>query len=122
MKYQGREHVSVECIVCGKESLVRKSEVDRGWGKFCSRGCATKHRYIVNPGTAKGTCNGRARKVYMKKFGTPSCSHCGSVPADVHHLNEDVTDNRIENLIALCRSCHVAYHNHVSPKRKRATG
>ncbi len=28
----------------------------------------------------------------------------------VHHWNLDPGDNRLENLVALCSSCHLAYH------------
>ena len=59
----------------------------------------------------------KARDIYIEMYGLPTCNHCGSIPADVHHLNEDIHDNSKDNLIALCRSCHMAYHNHVSPKR-----
>jgi len=29
----------------------------------------------------------------------------------VHHRNRIPEDNRLENLIALCRACHLSYHN-----------
>ncbi|MBW4617690.1 MAG: HNH endonuclease [Desmonostoc vinosum HA7617-LM4] len=28
----------------------------------------------------------------------------------VHHWNRDPSDNRVENLICLCSSCHLDYH------------
>jgi ribosomal protein L37AE/L43A len=27
-----------------------------------------------------------------------------------HHLNEDTRDNRLENIVILCNSCHVRFH------------
>ena len=36
------------------------------------------------------------------------CADCGrtDVPLEVHHVNSDPTDNRIQNLIPLCVDCH----------------
>lgn len=34
--------VEVKCAECGKPKLVRKSDVKRGWGKFCSKQCKAK--------------------------------------------------------------------------------
>ena len=30
---------------------------------------------------------------------------------DVHHMNDDEYDNRAENLLRLCRSCHMLSHH-----------
>jgi hypothetical protein len=37
----------------------------------------------------------------------------------VHHKNEDVADNRLENLALMSVSHHVGLHNHLQPKRKK---
>jgi 5-methylcytosine-specific restriction endonuclease McrA len=118
------------CEWCGKEFeietkqlvyAIKAGEKCKTKGKFCSISCGSKHSASLRP-PAKSSkrLNGIARMIYIERCGIPSCSHCGKVPADVHHLNEDKRDNSKENLIALCRSCHVAYHNSVSPKRKKA--
>jgi len=40
------------------------------------------------------------------------CIHCSSRNnLVVHHWNKDKKDNRIKNLITLCRSCHAKLHN-----------
>lgn len=40
------------------------------------------------------------------------CGHCRKQVAQfwLHHINEDATDNRRENLVALCRRCHAKAH------------
>jgi len=43
------------------------------------------------------------------------CQKCGKDisgknTACIHHKNEDKTDNRIDNLISYCKSCHPSYH------------
>lgn len=109
------------CELCGTEFYTRQSDINRGWGRFCSRNCNASYGNTVrSDGTSRSNTRKIAREIYIKRNGMPHCNHCGASPADVHHLNEDVLDNSAENLIALCRSCHIAYHNHVSPKRKKA--
>lgn len=40
------------------------------------------------------------------------CVDCGATDAiEIHHINRDRDDNRVENLIPLCRSCHRSLHN-----------
>ncbi|HYC42354.1 MAG TPA: HNH endonuclease signature motif containing protein [Noviherbaspirillum sp.] len=36
----------------------------------------------------------------------PFCRHCGQPATDVDHINNDPSDNRLENLQPLCHSCH----------------
>jgi len=39
------------------------------------------------------------------------CERCGRGEHILaHHINEDRSDNRIENLAPLCEKCHVAWH------------
>jgi 5-methylcytosine-specific restriction endonuclease McrA len=79
-------------------------------------------------------------KVYLKAFGYDTnswiaCEVCGGTAVDIHHIESrgmggsKIADT-IENLMALCRNCHVAYgdikewkerlkatHNHHLSKR-----
>lgn len=110
----------VVCMGCGESFTVRTAEIKRGQGKFCTVGCGVRYNVLLRtPGKSRSQIHDRARKVYIANYGEPVCQKCGKSPADVHHINEDKTDNRIENLTAWCRSCHVSHHNSVSPKRKK---
>ena len=114
--------IKKSCELCGKLFNASVREINRGNGKYCSCKCSARHansmRYPV-PGLSRSATRRRAREAYFQYFGLPSCQHCGKFPADVHHADEDPTNNSKDNLLCLCRSCHIAYHNHVSPKRKR---
>jgi len=45
------------------------------------------------------------RAAYISRY--PICQTCHNRPSqDVHHVNGNNKDNRTENLIALCHSCH----------------
>lgn len=63
-------------------------------------------------------------KVYFKHFGIAydesgwhdhiSCEVCGNKAVDIHHINgrwHKENSNDIDNLIALCRKCHVLAHS-----------
>lgn len=40
------------------------------------------------------------------------CELCGaSAPIVAHHINGDRSDNRLENLMPVCRSCHRSIHH-----------
>jgi hypothetical protein len=41
--------VKVFCLTCGKQIEVRKADVDRGWGKTCSKSCAALNRGAKRP-------------------------------------------------------------------------
>lgn len=58
-------------------------------------------------------------KIYMQHFGYVlddfiPCEVCGSRAVDIHHIHRrgiggNPNADRIENLMAVCRSCHVEY-------------
>jgi len=58
-------------------------------------------------------------KIYMEHFNYAlddfiACEVCGSQAVDIHHLERrgmggTKKSDQIENLVALCRSCHIKY-------------
>lgn len=113
-------YIVKKCEWCEKDFPVRTHEIERGHGRFCSRSCSSKFINSTRPkAESPHRLNGIARKIYIERYGPPVCQRCGSFPADVHHKNENRKDNSRKNLLSLCRSCHVSYHNEISPKRQR---
>ena len=52
------------------------------------------------------------------------CENCGNtewlgkkIPLEVHHINGDNTDNRIENIQMLCPNCHALTDNYRGKKK-----
>lgn len=47
----------------------------------------------------------------LKTKNIKKCQRCGSKKDLItHHINEDVSNNRMSNLEKLCRKCHINHH------------
>ena len=50
------------------------------------------------------------------------CNRCGRQAELRHHIDEDPTNNELQNLEQLCRDCHVKHHNPVNVRWRRSKG
>jgi len=68
-------------------------------GSYCAA-----HRPRRPRGRQLAKLRARVLAVYGRR-----CRDCGrsDVPLEVYHLDGDVSNNRIQNLIPLCRDCHL---------------
>ena len=64
-------------------------------------------------------CSWRLRERYKKLTGITQCEQCGldswqdqPIPLEIHHINGNNTDNRLENIILLCPNCHALTNNY----------
>lgn len=64
---------------------------------------------------------------HLLKLKSEQCENCGlttwlnsPISLEVHHINGDRTDNRLENLQALCPNCHSFTDNYRNKKRLSA--
>lgn len=49
---------NIYCNYCGCETTVRQADIDRGWGKFCSKSCkASDQEKSKNKSTSFSTKN-----------------------------------------------------------------
>ena len=115
------------CLKCGGQIPAHKYKN----AKYCSDRCrgayiaylhAIRTGRIKNPGVGSGgaqwgennhmyrTGIGTFRKRALKHYGN-ICNRCMSTKKlEVHHIDEDRTNNQIENLEVLCKKCHKDHH------------
>ena len=75
--------------------------------KYCSRECMAKAFDEVHFGATKSSERRYARSIKNHE----KCAICGSTEnVDVHHKDGNWHNNSLDNLIALCRSCHLKEH------------
>ena len=95
---------------------------------FTGQGWNTGLKFKPKSGIADGDvfvenssyrCSWRLRERYIKLMNIRHCEHCnldiwqGSpIPLEIHHINGDNTDNRLENLQLLCPNCHALTNNY----------
>lgn len=104
------------CAYCGTQ-LARKRQrngsleslLHFGRRKFCDRACMAAD-FDARPVTLTPTYS-TAHWHSRKEIPPGSCAWCGKpAGSDVHHLSGDWTDNSLENLARICRSCHLKAH------------
>lgn len=111
------------CEICGATFFIRKSHAHAR--RNCSAKCmgiwksknksgANSHMWKGGKSRSwsvyKGGFSFHLKKAIREKYKN-KCTFCSSeVRLQVHHVNEDPKDNREENLVLLCTSCHVSFH------------
>lgn len=113
------ERVVVQCAHCGKDVEKQASKLNnsRSGLYFCNRECkelAQKYMQAIQPdhyGTASAEA-GYRNKAF--KYYPHECNLCGYKENEaalvVHHIDEDRSNDDIENLIILCANCHAITH------------
>lgn len=112
------EKIKMMCEYCGNEKELQPSAAKRF--RFCSRKCHGKYMrdFTTKPTGSKivdshGYVFVKQPNGWIQEHRLVMAEYLGrelSEEEDVHHINEDKTDNRIENLQLLSRSEHAALH------------
>ena len=126
-KYKGtRNGKTVQCEMCGTDTYkTQKALKGSKSGKFfCSKSCQTIWRnglYIQekHPNWKDGRHSYRG--VIQRHNIKPICTLCKITDKRVlavHHIDEDRTNNNIENLAWLCQNCHHLVHRYPDEQKR----
>lgn len=115
-----RRGKTILCHKCGKEAYKQLKALGRSKSGnfFCSKSCQTKWRNKVyirekHPNWKGGSASYR-HFMYTKGV-PPICTLCKCKDERilaVHHIDENRSNNVIENLAWLCHNCHHLVHHH----------
>ena len=127
--------MKARCKECGATFTTYPSRLKRGEGKYCSNDCANLirgksfekngnwkgGRYLLKDGYV-GVCIGKGK--YKREHVVIMEKHLGRKLhpwENVHHKNEDKTDNRLENLQLMDAAEHASHHHLGSRKTEYIT-
>jgi hypothetical protein len=117
-KRKGLQTVERVCKTCEKVFLACQDQIDRGYGKFCSRSCAVRAYPRLKPtGVPRWiqlACKRHVRRlVIAETIVKPEiCSQCKKRAGIINAHHPDYT--RPGHVIWLCHSCHMKTHTKVS--------
>jgi hypothetical protein len=114
-----RNGVNSQCHTCGKDIYRRRADIRKSKSKlfFCNHSCRASwtNRERAGPNHPNWKGGESTYRVAMLRSGPePVCRCCGLTDVrvlTVHHIDEDRTNNALENLAWLCQNCHYLVHH-----------
>lgn len=93
------------CAYCGKQITNTNK-------KYCDRICMRKaFTHIGESNSSWSNTHSTARIINNLFLHKDKCEKCGKTgKLDIHHIDENPNNNNLENLMCLCRSCHMKIH------------
>lgn len=117
---------TVDCHHCGTATYKQPKALERSKSGFffCGKSCQTKWRNLYysndkHPNWKGGHASYRA--LMQQQSDSHRCTLCHTDDIRilaVHHINEDRSNNMIENLAWLCHNCHHLVHHHSDERTK----
>lgn len=110
--------MKIKCSNCDKEinkspTTLRRSKTGN---VYCSRSCSnSKNNSLFKSGEKHPnytTGKGSYRKRMLREV--CECEDCGNTDIrvlEVHHVDRNRLNNKLENLVVLCANCHLIRHH-----------
>jgi len=125
--FREKTTIGSKCEYCGKVILVAPYLLKMKKGKFCDSDCyskwQSKNRRLEKSFTWKGGCEATYRKIAREIIDKLRiqlvCLKCNrNESIIIHHVDRNIKNNNLSNLMVLCQSCHVNLHNELMHQRK----
>lgn len=113
------KRIECSCANCGKTISKTITEIKKSktGNVYCSKSCAVSKnnkdfkKYENHPNYINGITTYRERKLEISEN---KCEDCGLEDIrvlEVHHLDKNRKNNKMENLVILCANCHKIRHS-----------
>ena len=116
---RGGNHTKLVKFLKEHPEINTETLVGRRLKRYDSKGIPKKKLSEVLIKNGSGNSNKIKRRLIREGVKENKCEVCGNtewmgepIPLDLHHINGDHFDNRLENLIILCPNCHRLTDNH----------
>lgn len=107
------KYITVDCVYCGKPFKRLKSIVNKQELNYCSKECGNRHKNEQIKRTDSTAYRRNAFEFYEHKCAICGYNDCEKI-LEVHHIDENRDNNKLDNLIILCPNCHKKLTLHLS--------
>jgi len=122
-EFKAKDSVIKPCAYCSKEVKRSKTEAakSKNGNLFCNRSCATSFNNTAyksrenNPNWVDGAGSYRSMALKTNEHACAKCGYdeCPEI-LEVHHINEDRSNNTLDNLLVVCPNCHTKIHKSIT--------
>lgn len=116
---KGGNHTTLVKFLKEHPEINTETLVGRRLKRYSSKGIPKKNLSDILIKNSSGNSNRIKKRLISEGIKEEKCEICGNsewmgekIPLDLHHINGDHFDNRLENLIILCPNCHRLTDNH----------